>query len=278
MTDNSNDDLIFFDEPAGAASVQGETAGQPHSPARCWKILIVDDEKDIVDLVAYNLEKEGHEVLKAYDGERAIQSIRSKGPDLVILDLMLPGVDGLEVCRALRRAPESRALPIIMLTARSEESDRIVGFELGADDYVTKPFSPRELLARINAVLRRSSATGAGETLEAGGLVLDPASHRVTADGQTVSLGPTPPLVASRAQSRSCAVRARPSAQPAPFSLEQVTGFTFPSDLVAAPRGQRIAWAMVTRGVRNLFVAERLLARIRDLSGGKRLLGGAEGQ
>ena len=129
------------------------------------KILIVDDEKDIVDLVAYNLEKEGHEVLKAYDGERAIQSIRSKGPDLVILDLMLPGIQGLEVCKRLRQDPSTAVIPIIMLTAKGDEIDKVLGLEVGADDYITKPFSLKELMARVKAPLRRagpvrSSLTG----------------------------------------------------------------------------------------------------------------------
>ena len=111
-------------------------------------ILIVDDEKDLVDLVAYNLEREGYAVLKAYDGEEALNIIRSRKPDLVLLDLMLPGIQGLEICRIVRSAPETATLPIIMLTARGEEADRVIGLEIGADDYVAKPFSVRELLAR----------------------------------------------------------------------------------------------------------------------------------
>ncbi len=119
-------------------------------------ILIVDDEKDIVDLVAYNLEREGYEVLKAYDGEKALQLARSKTPDLIVLDLMLPGIQGLEVCKRIRQNPETAAIPIIMLTAKGEEIDKVVGLEAGADDYITKPFSVKELLARIKAVLRRA--------------------------------------------------------------------------------------------------------------------------
>ncbi|MGE5790512.1 MAG: response regulator, partial [Syntrophaceae bacterium] len=111
------------------------------------KILIVDDEKDIVDLIAYNLEKEGYETLKALDGEKALQLIRTKTPNLVILDLMLPGIQGLEVCKRIRKFPETAAIPIIMLTAKGEEIDKVLGLEVGADDYITKPFSVKELLA-----------------------------------------------------------------------------------------------------------------------------------
>ena len=119
------------------------------------KILVVDDEKDIVDLIAYNLEKEGFAVLKAYDGEEALELVGLEKPRLVILDLMLPGIQGLEVCKFIRKNPETASLPIIMLTAKGEEIDKILGLEMGADDYITKPFSVRELTARVRAVLRR---------------------------------------------------------------------------------------------------------------------------
>ena len=118
------------------------------------RILVVDDEPNIVELVKYNLAQEGYEVVVAYDGHDAIEKARTVGPDLVVLDLMLPYVDGLEVCRALRR---ESSVPILMLTAKDTEQDRVLGLELGADDYVTKPFSPRELVARVRAILRRSS-------------------------------------------------------------------------------------------------------------------------
>jgi DNA-binding response OmpR family regulator len=120
------------------------------------KILIVDDEKDIVDLISYNLEKEGFAVLKAYDGESALKLVDTKKPDLVILDLMLPGMRGLEVCKFIRKNPAIETLPIIMLTAKGDQVDKILGLEMGADDYVTKPFNVRELIARIHAVLRRA--------------------------------------------------------------------------------------------------------------------------
>lgn len=119
------------------------------------KILIVEDEKDIVKMLEYNLKKEGFRVITAYDGEEATDLATREHPDIVLLDLMLPGIDGLEVCKSLKAQNKSKDIPIIMLTAKSQEADKVLGLELGADDYVTKPFSPRELLARIKAVLRR---------------------------------------------------------------------------------------------------------------------------
>ena len=119
------------------------------------KILIVEDEKDIVKMLDYNLKKEGFRTISAYDGEDALDLAARQRPDLVILDLMLPGMDGLEVCKNLKGNTKTASIPVIMLTAKSRESDKIVGLELGADDYMTKPFSPRELIARIKAVLRR---------------------------------------------------------------------------------------------------------------------------
>lgn len=120
------------------------------------KILIVDDEKDIVKMIDYSLQKEGFRTIAAYDGEEAIELVKKDHPDLVILDLMLPGVDGLDVCKILKKEETTASMPIIMLTAKTKEPDKIVGLELGADDYITKPFSPRELIARIKAVLRRA--------------------------------------------------------------------------------------------------------------------------
>lgn len=121
------------------------------------RILIIEDEKDIVKMLEYNLEKEGFKVLSAYNGEDGLDMARKKNPDLILLDLMLPGIDGLEVCKAVKNEANTEAsIPVIMLTAKSQEADKIIGLELGADDYVTKPFSPRELIARIKAVLRRA--------------------------------------------------------------------------------------------------------------------------
>lgn len=156
------------------------------------KVLIVDDEKDIVDLLAFNLDKEGYAVLKAYDGEKALELARAGKPHLILLDLMLPGIQGLEVCKILRSKPETAHLPIIMLTAKGDEVDKVLGLEIGADDYVTKPFSVKELMARIRALLRRSGpARGKADVFEYGGLRIDFESHEVTVDGKTVSLSPT---------------------------------------------------------------------------------------
>ena len=151
-------------------------------------ILIVDDEQTIVEVVTLYLQREGFHVLTAADGRAALQVVEQRRPDLVVLDLMLPGLGGLDVTRQLRAGG---ALPIIMLTARGEEADRVVGLELGADDYVTKPFSPRELVARIQAVLRRHAPQATDDAVELGGLSLDPATHRVTAGGMEIGLGPT---------------------------------------------------------------------------------------
>ncbi len=138
------------------------------------KILVVDDEQAIVDMLAYNLTKAGHQPIVARDGEQALQLARSERPDLVILDLMLPGIDGLDVCRALRSAEWRGDLPIIMLTAKDEEVDRVVGLELGADDYVVKPFSVRELMARVKSVLRRAQPKSESTPiLQVGDLRLD---------------------------------------------------------------------------------------------------------
>jgi len=152
-------------------------------------ILVVDDEPAIVDALRYNLEKSHHRVLVAQDGEQALQLAASGAPDLVILDLMLPGIDGLEVCRRLRQAGQ---IPIIMLTARDEEVDRVVGLELGADDYVAKPFSMRELMARVKAVLRRVQAVpqAAGQPLTLGQLRLDPTRFEASWETAAIRLSP----------------------------------------------------------------------------------------
>ena len=154
------------------------------------QILVVDDEKDILELLEYNLAREGYDVVCAATGDAALEAACSRKPDLVILDLMLPGIDGLEVCRQLKAAAETRGIPIVMLTAKSEEADVVVGLELGADDYVTKPFSPRVLLARVKAVLRRRAVAASDDkaTLRMGDLAIDPGRHEVLAQGEGVSL------------------------------------------------------------------------------------------
>ncbi len=155
------------------------------------QILIVEDEKPIRDMIAFGLRRAGFDVREAEDCSTARASIADRRPDLLLVDWMLPDQSGLELTRAIKRNKDTEDMPVIMLTARADEQDKVTGLEGGADDYVTKPFSPRELLARIQAVLRRSTPGGGAETFEAGGLMLDAAGHRVTADGQTVQLGPT---------------------------------------------------------------------------------------
>jgi two-component system alkaline phosphatase synthesis response regulator PhoP len=153
------------------------------------KILIVEDEGDIIKLLKYNLEKEGFKVNYATDGGVAIAEIRRDEPDLVILDLMLPGLDGLEVCRQLRRHDKFSQIPVLILSARSEEADRVVGLELGADDYVTKPFSMREVVARVRALLRRREPAGPPRSrLERGHILIDPMAHSVSVSGKTIEL------------------------------------------------------------------------------------------
>ena len=154
-------------------------------------ILVVEDEAALVTLLRYNLEREGFRVAEARDGEEAMLQIAEQMPDLVLLDWMLPLMSGIEVCRQLRRLPETRRLPIVMLTARGEEGDKLRGLDAGADDYVTKPFSPSELIARVRAVLRRARPEREGETLQYQDLVMDLASHRVRRNGREVHLGPT---------------------------------------------------------------------------------------
>lgn len=154
------------------------------------KILVVDDEEDILELVRYNLEREGFQVRCSESGEKAMRSIRQELPDLVVLDLMLPGIDGLEVARRLKQDQNTAGIPIVMLTAKGEEADIVTGLELGADDYITKPFSPRILLARIKVILRRQSKEiqDPGQTLEIGGLTIDPRRRSVTAGDQPIDL------------------------------------------------------------------------------------------
>lgn len=155
------------------------------------KILLVEDDANLVELIRYNLEKEGFDVVTTPDGEEALVLAEEDRPDVVVLDWMIANLSGIEVCRRLRRAPETAGLPIIMLTARAEESDRVRGLETGADDYVTKPFSPRELVARVRALLRRLRPALSGGALEYGGIAMDTSAHKVMRDGVAVQLGPT---------------------------------------------------------------------------------------
>jgi len=155
------------------------------------QILIVEDERPIREMIAFGLRRAGFDVREAEDCGEARARIADRRPDLMLVDWMLPDMSGLELTRQLKRDKETQELPIILLTARAEENDKITGLDGGADDYVTKPFSPRELLARINAVLRRALPGGTEEVIAFEGLGLDQASHRVTADDRTVALGPT---------------------------------------------------------------------------------------
>lgn len=154
------------------------------------KILIVDDEEHILELIKFNLEKNGFEVLSSDNGEDCISILESNSVDLLVLDLMLPGMDGIDVCKEIRKIDKLNNLPIIMLTAKGEETDRILGLELGADDYITKPFSVRELVARIKAVLRRTDTKGIDKQkiLKLKGITLDTEKHEVTVDGNLVDL------------------------------------------------------------------------------------------
>lgn len=155
------------------------------------RILVVEDEPPLVEVLRYNLEKEGYLVSVAEDGAAALDKVHSTTPDLIILDWMLPALSGIEVCRQLREDPDSKNIPVIMLTARGEEADRVKGLASGADDYVVKPFSPAELLARVRAVLRRSTSSAPDETLTYGDLTMDLAAHKVTRNERSVHLGPT---------------------------------------------------------------------------------------
>lgn len=154
------------------------------------KILVVDDEEHIIELIRFNLETNGYCVIEANDGNEALKKVKEEKPDLVILDLMLPSIDGIEICKILRKDKETEKLPIIMLTAKSEEIDMIIGLEIGADDYITKPFSVRELLARIKAVLRRTQERQERRenVIKIGDITIDVEKHEVTKKGKKIDL------------------------------------------------------------------------------------------
>jgi two-component system alkaline phosphatase synthesis response regulator PhoP len=156
-------------------------------------ILVVDDERDLLELVHYNLTRAGYRVDCVASGEKALAQLRSRLPDLIVLDVLLPGIDGLEVCKLMKQDPRTAAVPIVMLTARGEEADVVTGLELGADDYLTKPFSPRILLARVKAVLRRQHVDAESRTgvVVQGELVIHPGRHEVRVGEQPVRLTPT---------------------------------------------------------------------------------------
>ncbi|MFH1552257.1 MAG: response regulator [Candidatus Omnitrophota bacterium] len=152
------------------------------------KILIVEDEKDIAEMIEYNLRKEGYTTLSVLNGEKAVSLAKKERPNLVILDLMLPDIDGLEVCKRLKKNEITAQIPIIMLTAKSREADKVAGLEVGADDYLTKPFSTRELMARIKAVLRRWEPSSAHKVIKEGFIVIDSVKHKVTVNDREVLL------------------------------------------------------------------------------------------
>jgi len=161
------------------------------SRARVATILIVEDEADIQELIAYNLEKSGHETVRAANAERALDIVREALPHLIVIDWMLPGMSGIELARWLKANKRTESIPLIMVTARGAEQDKLAGLEIGADDYMTKPFSPAELNARVKAVLRRRAPQVTDDSVEVEGLRLDPAGHRVTSRGAQLELGPT---------------------------------------------------------------------------------------
>jgi phosphate regulon transcriptional regulator PhoB len=154
------------------------------------RVLIVEDEPDIRELVVHHLKREGYQVSAAAGGEEALRQVRAAPPDLVLLDLMMPAMDGLEVCRRLRQDPATAALPIVMLTAKGDEVDRVLGLEIGADDYIVKPFSPKELVARVKAVLRRSRPAPGMAPITLGTLTIDPGTHAVSVGGRALALTP----------------------------------------------------------------------------------------
>ena len=158
------------------------------------KILVIEDEPDILEVIQYNLEREGHKVIACRNGEQGLSRIRTDNPDLVVLDLMLPGMDGVEVCRQVKSDPVTRSIPVIMVTAKAEESDVVLGLGIGADDYISKPFSPRELVARVKVVLRRGplkEESGAGDRVVRGQLSIDMGRHEARIDDQLLTLTPT---------------------------------------------------------------------------------------
>jgi two-component system alkaline phosphatase synthesis response regulator PhoP len=155
------------------------------------KILIVEDDRDIVEMIDYNLSEEGYEVISAFNGEEGVSAAKGRQPDLIILDIMLPIIDGFDVCKHLKRNAATAHIPIIILSAKSQETDKVLGLELGADDYITKPFSPRELIARVRAILRRGHEPCLAARIERGDVVIDSARHKVTVCGEEVPLTST---------------------------------------------------------------------------------------
>jgi two-component system phosphate regulon response regulator PhoB len=222
------------------------------------KILVVEDDPDILQLLTYTLQSTGYKVISSQDGYEALNAVRLHHPDLLVLDLMLPSLDGFEVCKELKRNSETRNIPIIMLTAKGEEIDRIVGLELGADDYVVKPFSPRELLLRIRAILRRSAPGSATESSvwQNEGFRVDLEAHKVTVNGEEV------PLTAMEFKLLAELIRHRGKVQTRDQLLDRVWGYQFEGyartvDTHVRRLRQKVApysdWVETVRGVGYRF-------------------------
>ena len=185
-------------------------------------ILIIEDEKDIVDLIEYHLKQSGFSVSSALDGPTGLERARKKNPNLIILDLMLPGMEGKDICRSLKSNPVTQSIPILMLTAKGEESDRLIGFELGADDYVTKPFSPKELVLRVKAILRRKEVDSEGEkVIQIGHLLIDIDRHHVSVKKSPIDLTSTEFKLLVELASKKGRVQTRE------HLLDRVWGYTY---------------------------------------------------
>lgn len=211
------------------------------------QIVIVEDEPDILDVLSYNLKREGYEVATAQDGSRGLELIQNEKPKLVLLDLMLPGMDGLDVCRSLKSDDATKAIPVIMLTAKGEESDIVLGLGIGADDYITKPFSPKELIARVKAVLRRfeqADGTSKEQVIEVDQLSIDFNKHRVSLDGVEVKLTATEFRLLKYLASNPGRV----------FSREQLLDQAFGNDVVVVDRNIDVH----IRGIRKKIDPDQL--------------------
>ncbi|MBT5073447.1 MAG: phosphate regulon transcriptional regulator PhoB [Kordiimonadaceae bacterium] len=190
------------------------------------KILLVEDDPSLTELIKYNLEQEGYDVTVEMDGEEGLLSAQTNTPDLILLDWMLPNLSGIEICRRIRRENSTRNIPVIMLTARSEENDRIRGLDTGADDYITKPFSPRELIARIKAMFRRIRPALSEQSLGYAGIEMDLSSRKITRDGLPIHLGPTEFNILKFFMENPCRV----------FSREQLLDMVWGNDIYVEAR------------------------------------------
>ncbi|MFO0974026.1 MAG: response regulator [Phycisphaerae bacterium] len=237
--------------------------GESRSGTRAKSVLVIEDEADLAELICYHLEREGYAFRSASLGDAAIAEIRRRPPDLILLDRMLPGTSGDEVCKAVRRDPATAGIPIIMLTAKGEESEQLVGFALGADDYITKPFSMKVLMARVGAMLRRNEPAQADPgTLSAGPFVLNVARHQLTVDGSVVSLTATEfRLLRALMQARGRVLDRGQLIERALGSGVVVTDRTIDVHITAlrkkigsaSPAGQAASWVATVRGAGYAF-------------------------